>query len=160
GAFGEVQVMDWGLAKVLAEEPGGEHPLLESHTAGSVVETVQPEGTGEKTFAGTVLGTYAYMPPEQARGEVHLLDRHCDVFGLGGILCEILTGQPPYIGTTKEVQAHAQAGHLGPAGERLEGCGAGAELVELARSCLASRPEDRPADSSAVASAVGAYQAS
>jgi serine/threonine protein kinase len=99
--------------------PGGRGP------AGRVVETLAPEHTDGPTEAGTVLGTYAYMPPEQACGEVGRLDRRCDVFGLGAILCEILTGQPPYDGGGREeLKAQAQVGHLGPAWQRLEACGA------------------------------------
>src|SRR5207237_9868467 len=92
GAFGEVQGMDWGLAKGLtgATSAGPRAP------AGTAVETLRSGAAAQQTQAGTVLGTYAYMPPEQARGEVESLDRRCDVFGLGAILCEVLTGQPPY----------------------------------------------------------------
>jgi tRNA A-37 threonylcarbamoyl transferase component Bud32/tetratricopeptide (TPR) repeat protein len=155
GAFGEVQVMDWGLAKVLSTEQAAETP----GAFGSVVETVRSVSADEETQLGTVLGTYSYMSPEQARGEVDRLDRRCDVFGLGAVLCEILTGQPPCTGSKEEVKRQARLGPLPDALERLERCGADAELVELARSCLRPHLEERPAAAGEVAAAVGAYLA-
>src|SRR5262249_53490419 len=102
GAFGEVQVMDWGLAKVLPE--GGiadeERSSRTHREGGTQIRRARSgsAGSGAATEAGSLLGTPAYMPPEQARGDVALLDRRCDVFGLGAILCEVLTGKPPYVG--------------------------------------------------------------
>src|SRR5262245_12197925 len=104
GSFGEVQVMDWGLAKVLAE--GGiadeERASRQHQDDGTQVRTARSGSAagrhGTDTEAGALLGTPAYMPPEQAQGDVALLDRRADVFGLGAILCEVLTGKPPYVG--------------------------------------------------------------
>jgi tRNA A-37 threonylcarbamoyl transferase component Bud32 len=156
GAFGEVQVMDWGLAKVLtARAPAA----AAAGPAGTAVETVRTADADDATQAGSVLGTYAYMAPEQARGQVRRLDRRCDVFGLGAILCQVLTGQPPYGGTAEEVRALAREGQLAPAWERLAACGADAELVGLTKQCLSARPEERPADAGAVAGAVTAHLA-
>src|SRR5262249_7460819 len=110
GAFGEVQVMDWGLAKVLAE--GGiadeEWASLDRERQEDVttIRTARSTGSagsfGTATEAGSLLGTPAYMPPEQANGDIANLDRRADVFGLGAILCEILTGKPPYMGRSSE----------------------------------------------------------
>src|SRR5207302_4784727 len=69
----------------------------------------------------------AYMPPEQARGEIHLIDERADVFGLGAILCQILTGTPPYAGKRGEVQAKAAAAELSEGYARLEASGADAQ---------------------------------
>src|SRR5262249_7155605 len=106
GAFGEVQVMDWGLAKVLTAAAAAQpQPSPPGHTV-SVIRTLRgdgPAGSGSDTRAGSVLGTPAYMPPEQALGEVHRLDERGDVFGLGAVLCVILTGQPPYVDADGEV---------------------------------------------------------
>jgi serine/threonine-protein kinase len=155
GAFNEVQVMDWGLAKVLASG-GYEPPGIDEDRR--VDTPSSPETFRQQTRAGDVLGTPAYMAPEQARGEVDRLDERCDVFGLGAILCEILTGQPPYGGVTlEEVSRQARQGDLKDAQARLEGCGADAELVQLAQRCLATDPAERPRDAGEVARAVTAH---
>src|SRR5262249_26476657 len=99
GAFGEVQVMDWGLAKVLkeggaADEADGAE--RERRDTVSLIRTQRsqeagtPDGVGAPTQAGDVLGTPAYMAPEQARGDVDLVDERADVFGLGAMMCEML----------------------------------------------------------------------
>src|SRR5262249_9748836 len=155
--FAEVQVMDWGLARVIGHGVPAETSPADG--GASVAATDRSEQGDDLTQEGAVLGTYAYMPPEQARGEVGRLDRRCDVFGLGAILCEILTGSPPYAGTREEVRVHAQVGFTQPALERLGACAADAELTALARSCLSAKAADRPADAGAVASAVGGYLA-
>jgi serine/threonine-protein kinase len=98
------------------------------------------------------------MAPEQARGEVELVDERADVFGLGAILCEVLTGQPPYTGKKGEVQRKAQTASLDDAYARLDGCGADGELIGLAKRCLAAEPWERPREAGQVAAAVTAYQ--
>ena len=114
------------------------------------------ESTEELTQAGTVMGTPAYMAPEQARGEA--IDALADVFALGGILCAILTGQPPFTGKSSlEVLQRAQAADLADAHARLDGCGADPDLLALARRCLSPRPADRPANGQAVADELTAY---
>jgi tetratricopeptide (TPR) repeat protein/tRNA A-37 threonylcarbamoyl transferase component Bud32 len=155
GRFGEVQVMDWGLAKVLASD--GVTSAEEEEEDGALGES-QNE-SGEQTDPGSVLGTWAYMPPEQARGIVTGVDRCSDVFGLGAVLVEILTGQPPYVGHhQRSVKLQAIEARLEGAYARLAGCGADAELIELARRCLAPVQADRPRDSGEVAAAVASYR--
>ena len=99
GAFGEVQVMDWGLAKVLPRSDGGERTPQDLDE--SDVMTVRSGSGSDASRAGSILGTPAYMAPEQARGELDQVDERADVFGLGAILCQILTGQPPFVGQTR-----------------------------------------------------------
>jgi serine/threonine-protein kinase len=159
GAFAEVQVMDWGLAKVLGPADDGEAAPAgpETWAAGPLAGM---DGEIQPTQPGQVMGTLAYMPPEQARGEVDRVDRRSDVFGLGAILCEVLTGRPPFGGKDlDEVWVRARACDHAEALARLDGCGADAELVRLCKACLAAGPADRPGDAGAVARAVAAYQA-
>jgi phosphate binding protein len=153
GRFGEV--VDWGLAKVLPGANVGQDSA--DRGAGS---SGGAGGSDPHSEAGSVKGTPAYMAPEQARGD-GAIDQRCDVFGLGAILCEILTGRPPYVAETREaVRRQAKEGDLGSAFARLDACGADPELRDLAKRCLASRPEDRPPNAEAVAEAFAAYRAS
>jgi serine/threonine-protein kinase len=166
GAFGEVQVMDWGLAKVLAE--GGvadEAKVSRAHQVPGDVTTIRTARSagsagsfGTDTEAGSLLGTPAYMPPEQANGDIAHLDRRADVFGLGALLCEILTGKPPYVGrSAEEVRRKACNGDLAEAAARLDACGADAELVALTKACLSPEAVDRPKDARGVADGLTAY---
>jgi serine/threonine-protein kinase len=163
GSFGEVQVMDWGLAKVLPE--GGvadEAKAMEK--AETYILTVRsgPRGSarGSESQAGSVLGTPAYMAPEQARGEVDRIDERADVFGLGAILCEILTGRPPYMGATREeVRAMAARGELADALRHLKTCGVDAELIDLARNCMRPERDRRPRNAGEVARQITDYLA-
>jgi hypothetical protein len=136
GAFGEVQVVDWGLSKVLQQ--GGERQYGQGQPAGAdepYVTTVRTSG-GMASQSGSVLGTPSYMSPEQARGQVDELDEQVDVFALGAILCEILTGQPPYNGSRAQILEDAAVGRLDDAFARLDSCGAEADLLRLAKRCL------------------------
>ncbi len=150
GAHGEVQVMDWGLAKVLDRD-------ADASTGGAAPDG-EPSAV-ERSRTGSVLGTPAYMPPEQARGEVGRVDRRSDVFGLGGVLCAVLTGSPPHTGGTAAALRAARDGDLTAAYARLGGCGGPPELVALCKRCLSAAQADRPADAGAVAEAVARFRA-
>ena len=97
GSFGEVLVLDWGVAKVLHEH--GQMPIDEVGTRtlkeGSQYRNAVSSGDSENTTQGTVLGTPVYMSPEQSRGEIETVDRRADVYSLGAILFFLLTNQPP-----------------------------------------------------------------
>jgi hypothetical protein len=147
GEFGEVQVMDWGLAKVLGE--GGDERGPDG------AEPCGPELTG----AG-VLGTPAYMPPEQARGETGTLGKSADVYSLGAILCVVLTGRPPLTGGVADVLRRSAAGELSDAHESVRRSGADPGLISLALACLSPTPAGRPADAAEVGAAVRAARES
>ena len=163
GAFGEVQVMDWGLAKVMHR--GG---AADDATAGradapgqeTFIATSRGDSDSDLSRAGSVLGTPSYMAPEQARGEVEAVDERADVFALGSILCEMLTGQPAFTGQSSgEIHRKASRGELADATARLAACGADAELLTLANDCLAAKAADRPQDAGAVTVRFSAYLA-
>jgi serine/threonine protein kinase len=121
GAFGEVMLLDWGLAKVM---PGS--PLRNSIAgrSGDVAEVGDlPEIEGEdasrsglfRTREGAVIGTPNYMPPEQAEGLIGEIDTRSDIFSLGGILYSILTLRPPVTGEdVREVLANMRDGYIPP----------------------------------------------
>jgi eukaryotic-like serine/threonine-protein kinase len=128
---GRVFVLDWGLAKLETEtENPSEEPIYGVSTRVSVL--------------GHAVGTPSYIPPEQACGELDEINERSDVFGLGAILCEMLTGQPPYIGNMQDVWTRARVGDLTSAFERLDASGAPAELVRLTKTCLQAVAHDRP----------------
>jgi predicted Ser/Thr protein kinase len=89
GDYGEVMVMDWGLARVK------DHPELVSKVTTSRLQT-----PGSETLDGTIIGTPAYMPPEQARGERDNIDQRSDIYSLGAILYEMLALHAPYEAAT------------------------------------------------------------
>jgi len=163
GSFGEVQVMDWGLARSSTRRAEPEPPPVVDPCAAT------RGGTGDTHFdepvevdlsrIGEAMGTPAYMPPEQAQGEWQRVDVRADVFSLGGILCSILTGKPPYSGANVlEVVKRAQIADLAQTYRTLENCSADTELIHIAKWCLSPKPADRPPDAGAVAALIEAYR--
>jgi len=156
GAFGEVQVMDWGLAKVVRNS--------ERQSRGEDASSVLRVPHGPETKFGAVRGTFAYMPPEQADPAKGPVDRRADVFALGSILCEILTGRPAYSSNatdrterSNDLWAKARDCRTEPALQRLEMSEAPKELIRLVERCLSSRPQDRPETADAVGKIVEGY---
>jgi len=149
GEFGEVYLMDWGLAKIwLPDNPSPKQIFTERFIPNSPSENYsQPHSTG---------GTPAYMSPEQACGDT--VCPKSDVFGLGGTLCEILTGRPPYRGDNiQRIHSRAIRGRLEDAICLLDDCKADGKLVELAKGCLESRVENRIASAKEVAISISQY---
>jgi len=85
GEYGEAIVLDWGLARQVSSDDEDSMPIV-----------VTEEGQTAATRAGATPGTPAYMAPEQASGRVEHMDARTDIYGLGAILFEILSGQPPH----------------------------------------------------------------
>lgn len=136
GAYGECRIMDWGLAR-----------------ASSTVYKEQDGDTSSAIPAKGVHGTPMYMAPEQAR--VEMVDKRTDVFGLGAILCKILTGYPPYNGLTQdEILKKVSVANLSFGFDNLDECEQDPKYIELARHCLQANPEDRPDDAIDVAKRV------
>ncbi len=141
GSFGEVHAMDWGLARMWSQ-PALEEMNNVLHS--SVIKAV------------SVFGTAAYMSPEQARGEQ--LCPRTDIFGLGALLCEILTGRPPYRGRShRGVHARAMRGKLQGAIARLDASNSDQRLVNLVKQCLSPDRNERPASPLEVAQVIGNY---
>ena len=163
GAFGEVQVVDWGLAKVLHRGGVADERRQKNESLHTVIETVRsgPGSSGSDSLVGSVMGTPAYMAPEQAQGEVEKLDERADVFSLGAILCELLTGRPPYEESEGEsIVVQAARARLDPARARIEACDADPVLVRLCLDCLMPARAARPANAEEVAKAMHEYLAS
>lgn len=156
GAFGEVQVMDWGLAKEFSSSSS------EDSTIAPQEEVSQSQSLPEdhvETVTGSLMGTPSYLAPEQARGEIHDLDERCDVFALGGILCRILTGEPTFVADSVNHRLRmAIDGDVSNAQSRLERCNADPELRRLAHECLSPLKEDRPRHAGVVAERIQQYQ--
>lgn len=105
GDFGETVVVDWGLAKIkgIVEKPAAQVSAEDETRAMEASEGTpsdRVQGDGLQTMHGTALGTPAYMPPEQAQGLIGSLDQRSDIYSLGAVLYEILSGRRPFGGTT------------------------------------------------------------
>lgn len=155
GAFGEVLVTDWGMAKLVATATVPANAFVDDEPV-----TATALGDGVASITGSLWGTPAYMAPEQARGAADAAAPQADVFGLGAMLCEILTGRPPYTGELEVVLVQARLCDLRDAEQRLREATVPHDLAALALRCLAVDPEARPADATEVAAAVQRHLAS
>ena len=111
GDFGEVLVMDWGLAKTLDGKSPSDTRALSPGAA--LPDWLDPSGSG--TESGSVIGTPKFMSPEQARGEVESLDARSDIYALGAMLYQILCLRSPVSGAdAAEIVERAGAGLVDP----------------------------------------------
>jgi serine/threonine protein kinase len=121
GKYGEVMVMDWGLAKIIgkkkaASAAGPKAANIENTVLGLRGNNVD----GFATMAGSIMGTPQYMSPEQASGEIDNLDGRSDIYTLGIILYELLTLEIPFNGRNPaEILANIEAGEYTPPATRI-----------------------------------------
>ncbi|MDP7034939.1 MAG: serine/threonine-protein kinase, partial [Planctomycetota bacterium] len=151
GAFGEVLVMDWGLARKVRDT--NDNPFEES--AGSLP---QADHDPYQTIEGQVMGTPAYMAPEQARGEIGEIDRRTDVYALGTILYDILTGTPPQNeGGSREIIERVKQGHFEPPRQRAPKKAIPPELEAVVMKAMAPEKSDRYPDAKTFQDDIQAY---
>jgi eukaryotic-like serine/threonine-protein kinase len=149
GDFGEVLVLDWGLAKLLGEPAAG---------GGAPPAGVAAAAEAGQTAAGQVLGTPAYMAPEQAQGRLNLIDARTDVYGLGAVLFEVLTGRPPRQGKDTEELLRAARERPAPRPRELDRSVQPALDAVCARA-MAREPGDRYAAAAELAEEVRRFLA-
>src|SRR5262249_44176131 len=113
GTYGETLVVDWGLAKTgyRTQDPD---PSNENNPVTQPEPTLRPSAAGSSapTENGPAVGTPAYMPPEQAEGKLNLVGPSSDVYSLGGILYELLTGRAPFGGHPVDVLEQVRKGEF------------------------------------------------
>ena len=153
--------MDWGLAKVLARagSPTRRRRRPSDAARSGIVRTANPTGGRSQARAGA--GHAGVHAAGAGSGRAAAIDARTDVFGLGAILCDILTGQPPYSRRLgRRGLPPGRPGDLDDARARLDACGADAGIARWRKRCLAAERGRRPADAGVVAAAVAAYLAS
>jgi tetratricopeptide (TPR) repeat protein len=149
GEYGETVVIDWGLAKDLRDTAAVD-PELET-----AVGPYRDLARGAETLAGDVMGTPAYMPPEQAGGDP--VDARADVYALGAVLYHLLAGVPPYSGTSAMGIVDAVLNEAPvPLDERAPGVPP--DLITIVAKAMARRPEDRYATAGELARDLRRFQ--
>ena len=154
GAFGEVYVMDWGIARVAGQ------PVSASGGPAESAETlVERPFDAHATRDGQLVGTPGYMSPEQARGQVQLVDGRSDQFALGVILRELVTLTPSYVDLPTLTDFLSQVGEarLLPWERDRAGAPVPRELRGILARATARAPIDRYADVAALADDVRRY---
>ncbi len=162
GAFGEVYVVDWGLAHVLGAGSRQARPNVSEESLSTVLRDERERSPNSTlvTMHGDVLGTPAYMPPEQARGELENPSPRSDVYAIGAMLYHLLAQEPPYFpAKVPTTQIHAlkalRQGPPVPLGEVRPGITP--ELVAICEKAMAYAPEERYADVQALGADLRAF---
>jgi serine/threonine-protein kinase len=119
-------------------------PLTAKITDFGLAKAVEEVGS-QNTASGTILGTPSYMAPEQARGEVSALGPLCDLYSLGAILYELLTGRPPFQGATL-LETLDQVRHREPVLIRQLQPNVPADLETICLKCLQKESSKRYAN--------------
>lgn len=141
GEFGEVQVMDWGIAKVGGEASAAAGP--DSSRSTPVVSSDAREDGGALTRVGSAMGTPHYMPPEQFLA-AEAVDQRGDIYALGAILYEILTLTTPVDGDNLgSIVRKVQLGQIEPPSQRTAGRAIPRDLELATMKALALRREER-----------------
>ncbi len=152
GPFGETLVVDWGLALPLDEIPQGVESTL------GPLKTSKTDSSSLPGEQGEVVGTPQYMPPEQAEGAIDQLGPRSDVYGLGAILYDLLTGHHPIQGETKsDILAAVRQGRIRPLRHVRPEVPLALEAICL--KALSLRPDDRYAHSRALATDIKSWLA-
>ncbi len=111
GRFGEVHVMDWGLARILGREDKKD-VRIRAESSGDLLSLRRSQREEDSdsplvTEDGDVVGTPAYMPPEQATGRLDDIGPCSDVYSIGAMLYHLLAGRPPYVASSKPAGHYA-----------------------------------------------------
>ncbi len=151
GRFGEVQVMDWGLVKILQGSAAQAEEFSPNHD-----EQLTDKPSAQMTSTGSVFGTPAFMAPEQALGKIEDIGQTTDVFGLGALLFFMITGRAPFHGQTRtEIIANASACIVPPLPSNTP-----FELRAICKLAMSENPEKRYQSVIAFAADLNAFQES